>query len=328
MGIEIVTPERQNREMERGRNWECSWINALCYDRQQRPSGVRRGHGCAVSNPLAPSQSSTRWPSPAPSLTRSLAGVRWGGSSLAQRGSHVPGVRQGVSGQGRPAQCHLRPVHVLSPRGCFPGSWVWLGLVDPVLWDAWSKLLFDNSGDTVTDPRSAELPTPSARSLREEVLFRQADMGAVEPAQAGGPQAPLCPQIAPQHPLLRGRGRSLRSWRGSVVPGGRCGMMLEHCALSTRQGSWHWRAVPERFWLWVLLGHPCDGDPDLLPGERSRRWCVWTGFGGLKSLPAPSFLPPREARVQDGQAFVQPPAPQARQRLETLSWRLMGAGAL
>lgn len=109
----------------------------------------------------------------------------------------MPGVRQGVGGQGEPAQCHLSPIHVLSPRGCFPGSWVLLGLVDPTLWDAWSKLLFDNSGNTVTNPRDAELPTPSARSLREEVLFRQTDTGAVEPAQAGGSADPSLPPNCP-----------------------------------------------------------------------------------------------------------------------------------
>lgn len=63
MGIKIVTPERQKREMEKGRNWECSWINALCYDRRQCPSGARRGHGWAVSEPLVPSRSSECWPS-------------------------------------------------------------------------------------------------------------------------------------------------------------------------------------------------------------------------------------------------------------------------
>lgn len=72
-----------------------------------------------------------------------------------------------------------------------------LGLVDPTLWGAWSKLLFDNSSTTMTNPRDAELPTSSARSLQEEVLFRQADTGAAEPVQAGESSAPSLPPCCP-----------------------------------------------------------------------------------------------------------------------------------
>lgn len=75
-----------------------------------------------------------------------------------------------------------------------------LGLVDPTLWGAWSKLLFDNSSTTMTNPRDAELPTSSARSLQEEVLFRQADTGAAEPVQAGE-LSPLSAPLLP-HSIL------------------------------------------------------------------------------------------------------------------------------
>lgn len=102
--------------------------------------------------------------------------------------------------------CHLSHICVLSPRGCFAGSCLTLGLVDPTLWGAWSKLLFDNSGDTVTNHRDTELPTPGTRSLQEEVLFRQADTGVAEPAQARGEQ-PFSAPTTLQHPLLhRSRG--------------------------------------------------------------------------------------------------------------------------
>ena len=125
----------------------------------------------------------------------------------------MPGVRRGVGGQGGPAHA-MSPVRVLSPRGCFHGSWMMLGLGDPTLWDAWSKLLFDNSGDTVTNPRDAELPTPSARSLREEVLFRQADTGAAEPAQAGGSAAPSLPRNHPAASSLPRQRRDPEVMRG------------------------------------------------------------------------------------------------------------------
>lgn len=60
----------------------------------------------------------------------------------------------------------------------------------------------------VTNPRDPELPTPSARSLQEEVLFRQIDTGASEPAQAGGVQPLLPPHCPTQHPLLQESGDS------------------------------------------------------------------------------------------------------------------------
>lgn len=142
----------------------------------------------------------------------------------------MPAVRQCGSGQGGLTQCH--PSH-LSPRGCFPGSWMMVGLVDPTLWDACSQLLFGNSTDTVTNPRDTELPTPGARSLQKEVLFRQADRGASEPAQAGGVQPPLCPLTVQLSILSSSRGEIQRSCRGSVVePGQQCRVLQEQLALA------------------------------------------------------------------------------------------------
>lgn len=304
MGIKIVTPERQKREMERGRNWECSWINALCYDRQQRPSRARWGHGWAVSDPLVPLQSSKHWPSIAPSQPcsftneRCLARRREAGrfqpcTEVKPRAWCEPGCRWA----GRTGPCHQSPIRVLSPGGCFPGSWMMLGVVDPTLWGAWSKLLFDNSGDTMTNPRDAELPTPSARSLREEVLFRQADVGAAEPAQAGGSADPPLP---PHRPAASS---PLRQRRDPEVTQGGCGgawmatqsaagaLCSEHEAgqLAPASGP---KCLWEP-WPWMLLQHSCSGDPDLLPSERSRCWCAGPCPGGLKSLPVPPFLPPR-----------------------------------
>lgn len=165
-----------------------------------------------------------------------------------------------------------------------------LGLVDPTLWDAWSKLLFYNSGDTVTNPRDAELPTPSARSLREEVLFRQADMGAAEPAQAGGSATPSLP---PNRPAASSPPQQRRD---PEVIQGICGgawMAMQGTAgalCSEHEAGQQWS--PEQFWLWILLEPPMQWRPRPTPSERSRCWCAGTSPGSLKPLPVPSFLPP------------------------------------
>lgn len=130
----------------------------------------------------------------------------------------------------------IPPSH-LSPRGCFSGSWMMVGLVGPALWDACSKLLFGNSRNTVTNPRDAELPTPSAGSLQEEVLFRQVDTGASEPAQTGRVQpssAPSLPDTASSPPAQeRSRGHA---------GGLRCSLdsSAEYC-----KSNWHWQIFPE-----------------------------------------------------------------------------------
>lgn len=72
------------------------------------------------------------------------------------------------------------------------------------------------------------------------------------------------------------------------------------------------------------LHHSCSGDLELLPSEQSRHRCAGTSPGGLKPLPVSPFLPPRCIHA----TTVQPLAVQACPRLETLSQRLLGAGAL
>lgn len=111
----------------------CSWMNALCYNSRQHLSGARLGHGQAVSDQLGASAKQQilakhRPPQPGSfSKVHSLyTRVKWGDSSLAQRGSHVPGVRQCDSGQGGLAQCHQSRVRL---RGCFSGSWMMTGLL-------------------------------------------------------------------------------------------------------------------------------------------------------------------------------------------------------
>lgn len=109
--------------------------------------------------------------------------------------------------------------------------------VGSTLWDAYSKLLFGNSRNTVTNPRDAELPTPSTRSLQEELLFRQVDMGASEPAQAGGVQAPSTPSLSntafspPAEERSRGHEGGLWCSLDSNA---------EYC-----KSNWHWQVFPE-----------------------------------------------------------------------------------
>lgn len=80
----------------------------------------------------------------------------------------------------------------------------------------------------MTNPRDAELPTPSARSQQEEVLFRQVDTGASEPAQAEGvqpPSAPSLPDTASSPPAEeRYRGHAGGLWAAMQSPARATGM--------------------------------------------------------------------------------------------------------
>lgn len=178
-----------------------------------------------------------------------------------------------------------------------------VGLVGPTLWDVCSKLLFGSSGNIVTNPRDAELPTPSARSLQEEVLYRQADMGPSEPAQAGGVQCPSASSL-----LFtaegRSRGRAGSLWCSLDSNAGYC--KSNRCCFLSHFGSLSCGCWPH---------HSCSVDLDPLSSEQRRCWCAGTSPGGLKPLPVPPFLPPRCICATS----VQPLALQACPRLDTLT---------
>lgn len=112
-----------------------------------------------------------------------------------------------------------------------------VGLVCPALWDACSKLLFGKSRNTMTNPRDTELLTPSTRSLQEELLFRQVDTKASEPAQAGGVQPPSAPSLPDTASSLPAEERS-RGHAGGLW----CSLdsNAEYC-----KSNWCWQVFPE-----------------------------------------------------------------------------------